>query len=131
MSRHVVNPDKLFNSIQYGFSQISVAEGSRIVTVSGQVGWDEHEQIVGDLRQQTMKAFNNLTIAMEAVGGTLGDVLSLRIYIVASAMDDQSAIREGLQAFFPSAPPTATWVGVPRLANADFLVEIEALAVLK
>lgn len=131
LARQAINPDVLFNSAQYGFSQITIGEGNRIITVSGQVGWDEHEQIVGDLRQQTMKAFDNLALAMKVAGGSLDDVLSLRIYIVASVMDDLAAIREGLQAYFPDSPPTATWIGVPRLANTDFLVEIEALAVLK
>ncbi len=132
MPRQAINPDALFNSLHYGFSQITVGSGSRIVTISGQVGWDNHERIVGqaDLQQQTTKAFENLALAMQAAGGTLDDILSLRIYIVEAAMEDSSAVRKGLQAFFPASPPTATWIGVPRLANAAFLIEIEALAVL-
>ncbi|MFW5709762.1 MAG: RidA family protein [Chloroflexota bacterium] len=132
MKKETHNPDALFNSLQYGFSQIAVASGSRIVTISGQVGWDADQQIVGpgDLGAQTKQAFHNLDIAIQAVGGTLDDILSLRIYIVASVMDETAPIREALHTFFPSSPPTTTWIGVPRLANESFLVEIEALAVL-
>ncbi|HML24052.1 MAG TPA: RidA family protein [Aggregatilinea sp.] len=133
MARETINPDELFNSLQYGFSQIATGTGRRIVTISGQVGWDTQEQITGqdDLRAQTMKAFRNLEIAMKAAGGTLDDILSLRLYIVASVMDDTAPIREGLTTFFPASPPTTTWIGVPRLASKEFLIEIEALAVME
>jgi 2-iminobutanoate/2-iminopropanoate deaminase len=133
MPRVAINPDALFNSIQYGFSQITIGEGSRIVTVSGQVAWDKDEQIEGqgDLREQTLKSFENLALAMSYAGGTLDDILSLRIYIVDSVMEDTSGVKEGLKKFFPKSPPTSTWIGVPRLANKNFLIEIEAIAVLK
>lgn len=132
MARKAINPDTLFNSLQYGFSQITVGTGSRIVTIAGQVGWDAHEQISGkhDLRAQTLQALHNLDIAIQAAGGTRDDILALRIYIVDTVMDESAPVREGLQTFFPSAPPTATWIGVSRLANKNFLIEIEALAVL-
>jgi enamine deaminase RidA (YjgF/YER057c/UK114 family) len=132
MPRKTINPDRLFNSLQYGFSQIAIGSGSRFVTVSGQVGWDQDGNIVGkdDLAVQTVKAFENLEVAMVAAGGSLEDVVSLRIYIVQTVMGQSSAISDGLRRFFPATPPTTTWIGVPMLANADFLVEIEAFAVL-
>ena len=132
MPRDVHNPTTLFNSIQYGFSQIAVASGSRIMTISGQVGWDAEQKIIGydDLRSQTFQAFRNLELAMKTVNSSLDDVVSLRIYIVASVMDDSASIRDALKYFFPEKPPTTTWIGVSRLADKDFLIEIEALAVL-
>ena len=132
MSREALNPDELFNSLQYGFSQITIGTGSRIVTISGQVGWNSQETMpdTTDLRQQTMDAFKNLDTAIQAAGGTMDNILSLRIYIVDSVMDEAAPIREGLKQFFPNNPPTATWIGVPRLADKAFLVEIEAIAVL-
>jgi len=131
MPRQSHNPDNLFNSLQYGFSQITVSEGSRIVTISGQVGWDADEQIVGDdLRSQTMRAFANLKNALATVDASLDDVLSLRIYIVADVMDDLSPVSEALKHYFPENPPTSNWLGVVRLADKAFLIEVEALAVM-
>jgi enamine deaminase RidA (YjgF/YER057c/UK114 family) len=131
MTRQAINPPQLFNSLQYGFSQITIATGSRIISVSGQVAWDEHEQIAAaDFRSQTMKAFHNLEVALLAAGASLDEVVSLRLYIVADHMDDSAPIRDALEALFPADPPTATWIGVPRLANPAFLIEVEALAVL-
>ncbi|MFN8376371.1 MAG: hypothetical protein U0694_26305 [Anaerolineae bacterium] len=45
----------------------------------------------------------------------------LRIYIVEAVMDNTIGVREGLKKFFPASSPTSTWIGVPRLANKDFL----------
>jgi len=130
LPREVHNPNTLFNSLQHGFSQIAVGSGSRIVTISGQVGWDENKQISRDFHQQTLKALQNLQVALETVSGTLDDILLLHIYILESVMDESTAVRDGLRQFFPEAPPATSWIGVPRLANAAFLIEIEALAVL-
>jgi enamine deaminase RidA (YjgF/YER057c/UK114 family) len=130
MPRDVRNPDSLFNSLQYGFSQIAIGQGSRIVTISGQVGWDEQQQIDPDFGRQTLKALENLDVAIRAAGGTLDDIILLHIYIVESVMRDNGAVRAGLQQFFPQSPPATSWIGVPALANPAFLIEIEALAVL-
>ncbi len=131
MKRHL-NPDQLFNSLQYGFSQVVAAQGRTTVYISGQVAWDETGAIVGrgDLAAQTRKALENVAAAVAAAGGTLADVVSMRIYVVAGYMNDSRAIREALLDFFPANPPTTTWIAVPALANEEFLVEIEPIAVL-
>jgi len=121
----------MYNTTQYGFSQITIGQGSKIVTISGQVAWDENENIIGDdLSTQAIVALANLEKAMVAIGGTMDDVLSLRIYIKQSEMDEAGGIREALLKFFPESPPTSTWIGVPELARPEFLVEIEAMSVL-
>jgi enamine deaminase RidA (YjgF/YER057c/UK114 family) len=133
MSKHVINPPELFNSLQYGFSQIVVSTGTRQVHISGQVAWDANEQIVGkgDLAAQTIQSFKNLDLAMQKAGGTLADIISLRIYISESVINETRPVREGLHQFFPDNPPASTWIGVPSLANDEFLIEIEAFAVLE
>jgi len=132
MSKKHLNPRQLFDSRQYGFSQIVTAPPGTLVFISGQVAWDESGQIVGpgDLGIQTRKALENVATAMESAGGTLADVVSMRIYIIAGVLDDSSAIREALLSFFPDDPPATTWIAVPALANEDFLIEIEPIAVI-
>jgi enamine deaminase RidA (YjgF/YER057c/UK114 family) len=133
MPRQSENPPELFDSLPYGFSQIAFAQGRRIVTFSGQVGWNETGQNVaeGDLGAQAVKAFSNLKVAVEAAGGTLDDILSLRMYLVAAYMPMWAAAREAMKAIFPPHnPPTLTLIGVTCLAAPDILIEIEALAVV-
>ena len=127
------NPSELFNSVQYGFSQAVAASGSRVVSVSGQVAWNADQSLVGrgDLHAETTKALENLRVALRSVRAELDDVISLRIYIVDYKVEESEAISRALKAFFPEGKePTATWVGVSCLANPDFRIEIEAMAVV-
>lgn len=134
MPKEHINPPGLFPSLQYGFSQIVTSTGGKTVYLSGQVAWDEQQQIVGrgDLRAQVWQALRNIQMAMQAAGGALSDVVSLRIYIVEEKRAESTAVREGLRAFFPAErAPASTWIMVNGLANEDFLVEIEATAVVE
>lgn len=133
MSKEFLNPKELFNSRQYGFSQIAVSDGGKHVFISGQVAWDENEHIVGrdDLKLQTQKSIDNLKIALEKVGGTLEDIVMLRIYKVKMKDDDTPIISQVLiDNFGTENPPPSTWLSVDRLGNADFMIEIEAQAII-
>jgi len=58
MPKEQINPPELFPSLQYGFSQIVTTTGGKTIYLSGQVAWDENEQIVGpnDLGSQIRQA---------------------------------------------------------------------------
>lgn len=104
-----------------------------MVHLSGQVAWDANQQIVGpgELRPQVWQTLENIKIAMEKAGGSLNDIVSMRIYIVESAAAERNCVTDGLLAFFPAdALPATTWLIVRGLANEDFLIEIEALGVI-
>lgn len=134
MPKEYINPPELFPSLQYGFSQVVVTTGGRTVYMSGQVAWDERQQIIGpgDLLAQARQALKNIERAVQAAGGSLTDVVSMRIYIVESKLVEGHHIREALQEFFSAErAPTTTWIGVRSLANNEFLIEIEAIAVIE
>jgi enamine deaminase RidA (YjgF/YER057c/UK114 family) len=119
---------------QSGQRFFSCATGGKIVYISGQTAWDAHRKIVGgpDLAQQARQALRNLQTAIEAAGGTLADVVALRIYIVNYTPAQADAIGGALREFFPKEKrPASTWIGVSSLAVSDFLIEIEATAVLE
>ena len=133
MRRETVNPQTLFNSTQYGFSQIAIANPGKLVFISGQVAWDENFKITGEnnLETQTRKAIDNLKIAVESVGGTMENIMMLRIYIVDYQPENGSMINSILKENFGTDnPPASTWINVKGLANDGFLVEIEAQAVI-
>jgi 2-iminobutanoate/2-iminopropanoate deaminase len=109
-----------------------VASGAKTVFISGQTAWDANKQIVGrSLDQQTRQALRNIKAAVEAAGGNLRDIVALRIYIVGHAKQNIGAVGGALREVFTTEPPTSTWIGVSSLAVPDFLVEIEATAVLE
>ena len=133
MPKEYVNPKTLFPSLPHGFSQIVVASGRRTAYISGQTAWDAQKRIVGgvSLREQARQALRNVQAATEAVGGNLSDIVALRIYIVNYQPECAEAVGSALREFFPQGnPPACTWIGVSALAVPDFLIEIEATAVL-
>ena len=134
MERKTINPDSLFNSTQYGFSQIAICDPGKLVFISGQVAWDRDQKIIGanDLMTQTRQALNNVRVAVESVGGTMENIMMLRIYIVNYDSKDGPVISSVLQEYFGTLnPPPTTWINVNGLANEEFLIEIEAQAVIK
>ena len=133
MSNELINPSTVFRSLDHGFSQAVVATGRRTVYMSGQVAWDAERRLVGgaSLEGQARQAFKNLQSVVEAAGGTLADVVAVRMYIVDYRPEKAAAIGGVFRAVFSGmTQPAATWVGVSALADPDFLFEVEAVAVI-
>jgi enamine deaminase RidA (YjgF/YER057c/UK114 family) len=114
------------------YSQVVVTTGSvRTVYVGGQDGVDAAGTIVGhDNRAQTDQIFANLEAALAAGGARLEHVVKWNVYIV-----EGQPIEEGFAVFQQTwgnrpNPPLITGVFVARLAHPDFLVEIDAVAVV-
>lgn len=134
MPKKHINPNSLFRSLEHGFSQVVATSGGTTVYISGQTAWDSSKQIVGgrDLTQQTRQALRNIQIAVEAAGSTVADIVSLRIYVVDYKPEQANAIGGALLEFFTGQKcPASTWIGVSALAVPDFMIEIEAIAVLE
>ena len=132
MSKDAINPPTVFRSLEHGFSQAVVTSGRRTLYVSGQAAWDSRRQLVGgaDLEGQARQAFANLQAVVEAGGGTLADVVSVRIYVVDYRPEKASAVGRAFRDFFTGeTKPAATWIGVAALADPGFLIEVEATAV--
>ena len=133
MPKEYLNPNSLFPSLPHGFSQVVIASGRKMLFISGQTAWDARKNIVGgdSVLEQARQAFRNLEKAMEAAGGTLKDIVALRIYVVDYQAESGTAVGIALREFFsPQNPPASTWIGVSALAVPEFLIEIEATAVL-
>ena len=131
MSRLVHVPAGIFDGLQYGFAQVAILPTpfGNAVHVSGQVAWDTDQNIVGagDIGRQLEKSLENLSLALESVGAKFDQVGALRIYVKQSHMHEGKAISGALKAVFGDNPPCSTWIGVPRLAHDEFLVEVELL----
>jgi enamine deaminase RidA (YjgF/YER057c/UK114 family) len=129
-----INPPELSNWSAL-FSQIVVADGSplRIVVTSGQVGVDADQKIAGDggFQAQVEQAFTNLAVAVSAGGCSPRNVAKLTIYVVGYEPAKAGAIRDAVAKHFGPGPlPACTLIGVQALARPEFLVEVEALAVV-
>jgi enamine deaminase RidA (YjgF/YER057c/UK114 family) len=103
MAKAYINPQGLFPSQQYGFSQAVSTTGRTTVYLSGQVGWDSKQQIVDslDLGAQTRRSLENLETTVRAAGDSRTDIVSLRLYIVGDHIRNATTVREALLSFFP------------------------------
>ena len=130
MSRTIHIPDGIFDSRPYGFAKVAIVPTpfGNAVHVSGQVAWDAEQRIVGagDIGRQLEKSLENLAAALESVGASLDQVGTLRLYIKQSHMHEGKAISGALRAMFGDTPQCSTWIGVPSLADEEFLVEVES-----
>jgi enamine deaminase RidA (YjgF/YER057c/UK114 family) len=126
-----INPPSL--PIPRGYSQIvEVPAGSRLVYISGQVAVDKAGNVVGkgDFRAQAVQVFENLKAALAAADATFADVVKLNYYVLdAGQVQTLRDLRD--QYVNTPAPPASTLVEVRRLAREEFLLEVEAVAVVR
>ncbi len=129
-----VNPNGLFKL--EAFTQVVSADAvGSVAYIAGQGAFDADFKLVGarDLHAQTVQAFKNLRTAVEAVGGTVGDIVSTNMYIVDISPEKVDtfgrAMAEALDSE-PFPPNASTLLGVQGLAAEGMLVEISAVAVL-
>ena len=116
-----------------GWTQVVTSTGGKTIYVSGQVSVDERGQVVGkgDLKAQTEQTFANLAVALKAAGASLRDVVKMNLYVVGLKPELVPLIREVRARYVDREhPPASTLVGVSALVGADWLIEIEVVAVL-
>ncbi len=128
------NPDNLFPSLQFGFSQVVNTEGGRTIRCSGQTAWDKDMKIVGegDFAAQARATYENVRIALASAGAKPRDVVRMRTYIVDYKPEYLEPLGIETAAFFGDhPPPAATLLGVASLAMPEFMLEIEVTAVIE
>jgi enamine deaminase RidA (YjgF/YER057c/UK114 family) len=125
------NPPGL--STPRGYTHVVSASGGRTLYIAGQVAFNDQGEVVGkgDLRAQTRQVFENLRLALAGAGASFKDVVKWTTYVVNFKAEDLPVLREvRTEVLKDVTPPASTLVGVQALANPDFLIEIEAIAVV-
>lgn len=116
-----------------GYTQaVSISGPHKTVYVGGQDAVNERGEVVGkgNLKMQTTQVLSNIERALEAAGAKLENVVKLNVYVVAG----QNPV-EGFAAFQERwggkpNPPVITVLFVVGLGNPEWLVEVDAVAVL-
>jgi 2-iminobutanoate/2-iminopropanoate deaminase len=126
MTNQIIRPDTVHPTTGYSHA---VRAGNTLY-ISGQVAQDREGKIVGrgDISAQVAQVFANLQAVIEAAGGTMQDIVKLTTYTTSLAY--RPAIAEARGKYWQSDWPASTFVVISSLATPDFLVEIEAIAVL-
>lgn len=128
----ISNPDALSKPV--GYSHVAEVTGGKLVYIAGQVPIDRDGQPVGggDFGSQVQQVFENLREALRSAGGSFDDVVKLNIYCVATVDRSQlPALRQTRDRYVNTqAPPVSTLVFVSGLVKPEWLIEIEAVAVV-
>jgi enamine deaminase RidA (YjgF/YER057c/UK114 family) len=132
MSIERINPDTLYNATEFGFSHATLQRSGTTLHLAGQVAWDRDRRVVGaDVGTQARQALANLKEVLASVGANPSDVVRLRTYVVNHDPSKLGPVTAEIMAFYAGATPAPnTLIGVQSLALPDFLVEIEATAVV-
>ena len=130
MSLELIKPEDLPAPAAY--TQVIVATGQRLIFVAGQVAVDAEGNLVGpgDVAAQARQAFANVGRALAAAGAGPQDVAKITTYVVHHRAEYRPLISEARVAVFGDHKPTSTLVGVEALALPDYLIEVEAIAVI-
>ncbi len=126
-NRRFVNPSTL--ATPPGYTHVVEIIRGRTVFIAGQVALDREGQVVGlqDYWAQTQQVFENLKAALVAVEMDFTNVIKLNIYIL--DISQLPILREVRDRYVNTInPPASTLIEVRRLARAEFLLEIEAVA---
>ena len=124
-----LNPPTL--SKPTGYTHVVEVGRGRTLYISGQVALDPTGAVVGkgDLGAQTRQVFENLKAAVAAAGGSLDDVVKITVFM--TDVSELQTFRQVRDRAFTRNLPASSLVQVVRLARPEFLVEVEAVAVVE
>ena len=126
MSIERIQPDGLSRPPTYSH----VVKAGNTIYIAGQVAQDEQGQVVGrgDITAQAVQVFENLKKALAAAGADFENLVKITVYVTDPRY--REALAEVRNRYLGSALPASTLVVVAGLAQPDYLLEIEAVAVV-
>ena len=113
------------------FSQATAIEAQgKLVFISGMTARTADGSVagIGNVEVQTRQVCENLKAAVEAAGGSLDDIVRVDVYV---RNIEHFPVSHNVRAEYFKAPvPASTMVEVAKMVNAEYLIEISAIAVL-
>jgi enamine deaminase RidA (YjgF/YER057c/UK114 family) len=125
------NPPGIWQPNGRAFSQGVIQGPGEVVHVTGQVAWDEHDQVVGagDAEVQMEQCIRNVRTVLGEVGGVLHDIVSMTVYFLDRA--DLPAIQRVRSRYFTEGTaPASIVIQVAGLIIPELRVELAPIAVV-
>ncbi|ARP99489.1 RidA family protein [Pseudorhodoplanes sinuspersici] len=113
------------------FSQATaIAAAGKLVFISGMTARMADGTIagLGNVEVQTRQVCENVKAAVEEAGGTLDDIVRVDVYV--RNMEHFDAIHKVRREYFTGIAPASTMVEVSKFTSPDYLIEMNAIAVL-
>jgi len=128
MSGQIIQPQSVHSTAGVGYSH--VAKVGNTLYIAGQIALDPTGSLVGkdDIEAQAQQVYANLQSILKELGGTLNDIVKMTTYL--TDRSQLAAFRRARNRAFSDPFPPNTLLFVSGLAQPDYLVEIEAVAIL-
>jgi len=132
MALERINPENIYQPYMNAYTQVIKATGTTQIHVAGTVSLLPGRKLVGegDMAAQVRQTVENVAKSLAAAGATLADVVRVNTFVT----DVDRYLMEGhvelVKAFGPDTLPVSTLVGVTRLADPRYMVEIQATAII-
>jgi 2-iminobutanoate/2-iminopropanoate deaminase len=113
------------------FSQATVIEArGKLVFISGMTARRADGSIagIGDIEAQTKQVCENIKAAVEAAGGKMDDIVRVDVYV--RNMEHFEQIHKVRREYFKAPAPASTMVEICKMTSPDYLIEINAIAVI-
>jgi 2-iminobutanoate/2-iminopropanoate deaminase len=129
MKKKIIVSEKLSKPLGI-YSEAVMAEGKRMLFISGMTARDKDGNIVGkgDMKAQTRQVLENIKAILEKVGASFDQIVKVTVFI--TDMSRFKEIHEVRAQYFKKDYPASTMVQVSGLVSPELLIEIEAIAVL-
>jgi 2-iminobutanoate/2-iminopropanoate deaminase len=114
------------------FAQATTASAAgRLLFISGMTSRNADGEVVGvgDVSAQTHQVCRNVQTAVEAAGGTVDDVVRVDVFV--RDVRDFDAIHAVRRQYFTGVPPASTMVEVSAFVRDEYLIEMNAIAVIE
>jgi len=117
-----------------GYSQICEVTSGKLVLIAGQVPHDANDKMVGEgsFATQVDQVFKNLDAALKAAGGNMKNLVKIVNYCVATVSYEERMVYRDIRDRYVNTanPPVSTFIYVVRLAQPNWLFEMDAMAVI-
>jgi 2-iminobutanoate/2-iminopropanoate deaminase len=130
MAKQQVTTSKVREPMGHFSQAIAIEAKGRLVFISGMTARCPDGTIagIGDVEAQTRQVCENLKSAVEAAGGTMEDICRVDVYV--RNIEHFDKIHKVRREYFKAPAPASTMVEVTKMVSPEYLIEINAIAVI-
>jgi reactive intermediate/imine deaminase len=131
VNKEQIRTDKVREPSGHFSQAIAIEAKGKMVFISGMTARKPDGSIagIGDIEAQTRQVCENIKSAVQAAGGTLDDVVRVDVYV--RNIEHFDKIHKVRREYFKAPPPASTMVEVTKMVSPDYLIEINAIAVVQ
>jgi len=126
--KKIINPKNVHRRPNY--NQGILVDGGKLLFIAGQTAVDAKGNFVGkgDIEAQARQVYENMKAVLDDAGGSFDDIVKTTIYI--TDIKHREGLHKVRKKYFTGDQATSTLLIIRGLAREEFLMEVEAIAVI-